>query len=611
DISGSNLITMRKQVAKTIGVSFEKLQSIMEPVERIYAIADHTRCLAYMLGDCIVPSNAQEGYLARLVIRRTLRMMNEIGMDKKLSDLIETQMKIIGADTFEQKPAVIREIVANEIDKYNQTMQRGARIVQKLAENYKKQNTDIPLKELMTLYDSHGIPPEIVRDIALKEGTGVDLPDNFYSLVADLHSESDEEIKEDPYAGLRQRINALPQTRRLYYEQTSDTEFEAMVIDQFDDYIVLDQTLFYPEGGGQPADIGCLVSKDAMAKVLSTVKIGDVILHKIKGGEIKRGTPIKGVVDEDFRRTMMRHHTATHLLLHAAKEVLGAHVHQAGAQKGYDTSRIDLRHFRHISQEELNNIEIAVNRLVEANYHIDTEWEDRTKAEQKYGFCLYQGGVPPGKEIRVVKVAGDIQACAGTHCRNTGEIGPIKIIRVEHVQDGIERVEFAAGISAIRYMQKTESLLDKSSDLLSVQREVLPSSVERFFNEWKEQKKSIENLQKELVDLKIQSLTGEEINGITVAVYEVNATPKELVSIATNFANKGGVGLIAGGNETIHVVAASGISSVDAGEIVKTVCNILGGKGGGKPGLAQGVGNDKTQIQNALSAGKELITKFI
>ncbi|WP_042705745.1 alanine--tRNA ligase [Methanomicrobium mobile] len=616
DISGSNLITMRKEVARNIGVSYEKLQSIMEPVERVYAIADHTRCLAYMLGDCIVPSNAQEGYLARLVLRRTLRMMNEIGMDSQLYDLIETQMKTIGIESFEQEPSVIREIISNEIEKYNQTMQRGTRIVQKIAGTYKKQNSAIPLKELMTLYDSHGIPPETVRDIAKEENTEIDLPDNFYSLVADLHSESESEEKADPYAEIRQRINSLPATRRMYYEQTSDMEFDAMVIDSFDNYIILDQTLFYPEGGGQPADIGQLISPDSMVKIVDTMKLGDVILHKIKDGAatIKRGTHVKGILDEDYRKTMMRHHTATHVLLHAAKEVLGAHIHQAGAQKGYDSSRIDLRHFRHITQDELNRIELCANNIIVSNLPVSTEWEDRTKAEQKYGFDLYQGGVPPGKSIRIVKVAGDVQACAGTHCRSTGEIGSLKIIRVEHVQDGIERVEFAAGLSAIRYMQKTEDILDKSADTLSVQRENLPSSVDRFFTEWKDQKKSIENLQSQLVDLKMKSLTGEKINGVTVAVHEVDATPKELVAIATGFAKDGGIGLVAGGSagsDSIHVVCASGHKDVNAGEIVKTVCNILGGKGGGKPGLAQGVGSDRTQISNALNAGKELISKFL
>lgn len=611
DISGSNLIKMRKEVAKTIGVGFEKLQALMDPVERVYAITDHTRCLAYMLGDCIVPSNAQEGYLARLVIRRTLRMMNEIGLETPLSELIDKQMRIIGLDSFEQQPSVINEIIENEVAKYEQTMERGARIVRKIAGSYKGKPEPVPLKELITLYDSHGIPPEIVRDIAAEDSVEVDLPDDFYSVVADMHSESEEGVKEDPFAELRKRTDGLPPTKRLYYEQVADTEFDAMVIDAFDNYVVLDQTLFYPEGGGQPADIGRLLSENAMVKVVHTFKLGEVILHKIEGGEIRRGVQVKGVIDENFRLAMMRHHSATHVLLHAAKRVLGPHIHQAGAQKGFESSRLDLRHFKHITPDELKKIEIEANRIILENQKIVIEWEDRTTAEQKYGFDLYQGGVPPGKMIRIVKVSGDVQACAGTHCRSTGEIGCLKIIRVEHVQDGIERVEFAAGISAVIYMQKMEGLLDSSCQTLSVQRENLPSSVERFFSEWKDQKKEIEKLGNELGELRIESLSSEEIGGVFVAVHEVNASPKELLSIATKFANEGGVGLIAGGDERIHVVAASGTEKVSAADLVTKVCGLIGGKGGGKPGLAQGVGTDKEKLSDALVQGKNMISELL
>jgi alanyl-tRNA synthetase len=611
DISGSNLIKMRKEVAKTIGVGFEKLQALMDPVERVYAITDHTRCLAYMLGDCIVPSNAQEGYLARLVIRRTLRMMNEIGLEIPLNELIEKQMKIIGQGSFEQQPSVISEIIGNEVAKYEQTMERGARIVKKIAGSYRGKPEPVPLKELITLYDSHGIPPEIVRDIAAEDSVDVDLPDDFYSVVADMHSESEEGVKEDPFAELRKRTDGLPPTKRLYYEQVADTEFDAMVIDAFDNYVVLDQTLFYPEGGGQPADIGRLLSENAMVKVVHTFKLGEVILHKIEGGEIRRGVQVKGVIDENFRLAMMRHHSATHVLLHAAKRVLGPHIHQAGAQKGFESSRLDLRHFKHITPGELKKIEIEANRIIIENQKIVIEWEDRTSAEQKYGFDLYQGGVPPGKMIRIVKVSGDIQACAGTHCRSTGEIGSLKIIRVEHVQDGIERVEFAAGISAVVYMQKMDNLLDSSCLTLSVQRENLPSSVERFFSEWKEQKKEIEKLGNELGELRIEGLSSEEIGGISVAVHEVNASPKELLSIATKFANEGGVGLVAGGEDRIHVVAASGTEKVSASDLVTKVCGLIGGKGGGKPGLAQGVGTEKEKLSDALMQGKNMIGELL
>ncbi|HJX56962.1 MAG TPA: alanine--tRNA ligase, partial [Methanoregula sp.] len=478
DISGTNLYQLRKKVAAAIDISPEKLDKMITPIEKVYAVVDHTRCLAYMLGDCIVPSNVREGYLARLVIRRTLRMMNELNIQEPLADLVEEQTKIIGMTSFEQDISVVREIVDRETVKFASTLERGTRIVQKIAKSYKAKSQRVPLSEIMTLYDSHGIQPEMVRDIASKEGAVIDLPDNFYSMVADMHSESKKEVAEDKTSGYSGRIAGLPPTRKLYYEQSSDIEFEAVVLDFFDGYAVIDQTLFYPDGGGQPADTGTLVSSDSMVRVDGVIKIGEVILHHITGGILRRGERVKGMVDEERRWSLMRHHTATHILLHAAKDVLGAHIHQAGAQKGSESSRIDIRHFKHITPEELRNIETKANRMIMESLPVEISVEDRTKAEQKYGFSLYQGGVPPGRDIRVVKVAGDIEACAGTHCRNTGEVGVIKIIRVEHIQDGIERIEFAAGVAAIFYMQHLEQIVASSAEILSVQPENLPSTVQ-------------------------------------------------------------------------------------------------------------------------------------
>ena len=193
DISGTNLYQLRKRVAATIDVPIEKLDRMITPIEKVYAVVDHTRCLAYMLGDCIVPSNVREGYLARLVIRRTLRMMNDLGVKASLGDLVEQQMQIIGNRNFEQDTVIIREIIDREVEKYASTLSRGTRIVQKIAKAYKSKTQRVPLKEVITLYDSHGIPPDIVRDIATKEGAVVDLPDNFYSLIADMHSEAAKE----------------------------------------------------------------------------------------------------------------------------------------------------------------------------------------------------------------------------------------------------------------------------------------------------------------------------------------------------------------------------------------------------------------------------------
>lgn len=607
DISGSNLFSLRKKVAAAIDISPEKLDKMITPVEKVYAIVDHTRCLAYMLGDCIVPSNVREGYLARLVIRRTLRMMNDFKMQDSLADLIEEQMKIIGMNKFQQDIAIVREIVDREVVKYADTLERGTRIVQKVAKTYKAKSERVPLSEIITLYDSHGIPPEMIKDIAAKEGAVIELPDNFYSQIADMHSESKKEAVVDKTAKYAERVQGLPPTKKLYYEQPEDIEFEAVVIDFFEGYAVLDQTLFYPEGGGQPADTGSLVGTESMARVDDVVKVGDVILHHISGGLLQRGERVKGMVDEERRFSLMRHHTATHILLHASKEILGAHIHQSGAQKGAESSRIDIRHFKHITPDELRKIEIAANRMVMANQPVEISVENRTKAEQLYGFSLYQGGVPQGKDIRVVKVAGDIEACAGTHCQSTGEIGMIKILRVEHIQDGIERIEFAAGTAAVYYVQHLEQITASSAETLSVQLENLPPTVTRFFTEWKDQKKEIERMSQRLVDLEIRTIRSETMGGISVVVKRIDLGQRELSTIATAISQKGGVALLASAGETARVVLASGDKRVDAGEIIGQVCSLLGGKGGGKLSMAQGGGPDVEKLDFALNVGRERI----
>jgi alanyl-tRNA synthetase len=307
------------------------------------------------------------------------------------------------------------------------------------------------------------------------------------------------------------------------------------------------------------------------------------------------------MIDEERRWSLMRHHTGTHLLLHAAKEVLGTHVHQAGAQKGSESARLDIRHFRHITPEELAKIEVVANRMVMADLPVYIRWEERARAEQKYGFDLYQGGVPPGQEIRVVQVDGEVQACAGTHCRSSGEVGAIKVIRVEHIQDGVERIEFAAGIAAIYYMQRIEGILGEAAAAVAVQPENLPPTVQRFFNEWKERGKEIERLQKELSIAKRDRLmdAAVRIGGVPVVVHHVQgASRKELVQLGTELAAQGAAAVITGSEngKNVSIVAASGDARIDAVAVGSEVWTALGGKGGGNPKLAQGTGSDPAQL---------------
>jgi len=527
-------------------------------------------------------------------------MMHDLDLEMDLADLVDLQMGIIGKEGFVQEDKVVREIVGREVERYRQTLERGTRIVQRIAGTYRKKNEPIPLAEVITLYDSHGIPPETVTDLAVKEGVEAEVPDDFYSRIADLHA-GEAHTTEDPLARYRDRTQELPPTRPLYYESPAEMEFEATVLDYFDGFAVMDQTLFYPEGGGQPSDTGTIVASEGISRVDSVVKLGEVILHQTKGGVLKKGERVKGKLDEERRLSLMRHHTGTHILLHAAKTVLGSHIHQAGAQKGSESSRLDLRHFKHITPEELSRIEVEANRMVMMDLPVYIRWEDRDKAEQKFGFDLYQGGVPPGKEIRVVQVDGEVQACAGTHCHSTGEVGAIKVIRVEHIQDGVERIEFAAGMAALYHMQRIEKLLSDTSAVLSVQPENLPSSATRFFTEWKEQRKEIERLKAKLAELELKEIQTENVNGHPVLVKRLDLAPKVLNVQAQKIAAQGGTAVLISGESTnAYVVGATGSNYINVAELVTDASKALGGRGGGSPQWAQGGGPKVEEIGPTL-----------
>ena len=327
---------------------------------------------------------------------------------------------------------------------------------------------------------------------------------------------------------------------------------------------------------------------------------------------LAKGDRVKGKVDMRRRLAHARHHTATHLVHDSAKRVLGKHIWQAGAQKSEDRARLDISHFKRITDAELKAIELEANRRVMELVPVETQFLPRTEAEKLFGFELYQGGVPPGKLIRVVRVGSDIEACAGTHVTNTGMIGMIKILRAERVQDGVERVEFAAGEAAVRASQARDDLLAGAAGILRVPNEQLPRTAERFFEEWKEQQKEIERLKEDLAAARLKTLVSEAetIDGLRVIVQKMgNADIDELLKAAALLAEEDCVALLGSGTgKLVAAVGQSGLSKgVKAGSIIKAAAKVLGGGGGGRPQLAQGGGPDTERLEEALAAGKEAI----
>jgi alanyl-tRNA synthetase len=417
----ANRLDARRRVAKLVGRDVAELDKVLIPIENAFAVADHTKCLSFMLSEGIVPSNIHEGYLARLLFRRVYRLLKMLGMSEKLYDIVDMQVDLWSKDYPHIKTMrdEILEMLKVEEEKFEDTLQRGEGMVKRIADELKaKKVSRMPEATLSELYDSHGLPPEIVKQAAEKEGVKVEVPENFYALVAKRHMQAakpSEEIETKAEKTMEAATEKLPPTEQMYYADAYKQEFTAKVLKVINkQYIILDRTCFYPEGGGQPADHGFLVFGDAKAEVVDVQKVGRVIVHKIQGVSAPgKGVRVKGVLDWDKRYALMKAHTATHLVNGAARRALGEHVWQHGTQKGVESTRIDISHYRRLSPEEIHKIETLANQAVLANMHVMIAWMPRNEAESRYGFRLYQGGAVPGKDIRVVKTGDwDVEACA-------------------------------------------------------------------------------------------------------------------------------------------------------------------------------------------------------
>ncbi|SFR35623.1 alanyl-tRNA synthetase [Halogeometricum rufum] len=600
----------RVDIADQLGVDADELTALLRPLEDIYAIADHCRTLAYMFGDGIVPSNVGTGYLARMVLRRTKRLVDNVGVDAPLDELVDMQAERLGYENRD----TIRDIVRTEERKYRETLERGTRKVETLADDYAGRDEPIPVEELIELYDSHGIQPDMVEEIAEERGARVDVPDDFYSLVADRHEgEGAAEAAEER----EDRLSDLPDTEKLYYDDQERTEFEAVVLDVLEREagydVVLDQTMFYPEGGGQPADHGTLSTDDTTVQV-TDVQIRDgVVLHRTDEDPGK-GEFVRGQLDVERRRRLMRHHTATHVVGYAARQVLGDHVRQAGAQKGTDRARFDITHYERITREEVKRIEQVANDVVMRNVPVKQEWPDRHEAEERYGFDLYQGGIPPGQNIRVISVGDDVQACGGTHVKRTGDIGAIKVLTTEPVQDGIERVVFAAGDAAIEATQRTEDALYDAAEVLDVNPEDVPDTAERFFTEWKERGKTIDRLKSELAEARAAAETEEtDVNGTPAVVQRLDGDADELRATANAIVGEGKVAVLgsaAGGSAQFVVGVPDGVG-INAGEVVGQLASRVGGGGGGPPDFAQGGGPNVDALDDVLAEAPDVLRQVL
>ena len=633
DVESLYSILSQRLVDSGLDVSVEELKRLTEPLSGIYAIPDHMHAICNMLGDGLVPSNAKAGYLVRMLSRRVCRMKDDLGLDVSLAELaahhIDTHLDYSG---FVQSREGTLAILTLEEQRYHEMLRKGEAAVRTALRDLPQDAKEAPDETLFRLAEERGLNPDMVASIA--NGAGWTQLGVRVGFAADMAARNAERTKAAASSRGHSELfesEDHPATSLDFYQDTSLTSFDASVLGCKElttgqlralnlssevsitptHSVVLDRTLFYPEGGGQLGDQGTL----GEANVADTRIENGVVFH-LTDGPVSGST--SGRVDWLRRRQLMDHHTAVHIVGGSARTLLGPHVWQAGSNKGERYARIDLTHYERLSRDELDSIEDYANDIIAADPTVDKIVLERAEADARFGFELYQGGPPKHSEIRIIRIGEyDVQACGGTHHDKAGEVGELRIIRASQVQDGVERLQIVAGETAREHARAQERLLAESSEVLGVSPDDLPGAVSRFFEEWKSQQKKIESLEAEIVRLRTSG-GGEdavEKEGIRYAVMEVGGDIKALMTMLAQLTRDpqkptlAVLGTRDGGGKLI-VARTEGTSAAekhDATKILRAISSHIDGGGGGSPTMAQGGGSNPDGIPAALDAARELL----
>jgi alanyl-tRNA synthetase len=473
-----------KKTAQALHEDLPELKRTVEEQAALYTIAEHTRGLLVAFNDGALPSNIGGGYNLRVLLRRCFNILQQNHWDISLYEVFEEHARYLHPQYRELKENLddIFNILDVEEKKYRKARIKVERELKKAISSRK-----IDQKKLIELYESHGVSPDLLREAADNAGIDFSIP-RFKEASSKSVTPEHTPSLFPPY-----------ETEQLYYSDEHIRTFTAEVVDVHDDHVVLDRTAFYPTGGGQEHDTGS-IEHDPVVRVF---KEGKTIVHQVEKSSLEKGQTVTCTINGQRRDTLTRHHTAAHLVNGAARLVLGNHVWQAGSHISESSGRLDITHYQTLSMEELDQIERQVNETVLKGLPVKKTLMDRRDAEKEFGFRLYQGGAVPGKVLRILHIPGfDVEACGGTHVDNTSEIGFVTLLGCEKISDAVLRLEFAAGLKALEYVQHDTHILQEICDIFRVEKSQLVKTGQRFFDEWKMKSKEIDSLKKELSQLK-------------------------------------------------------------------------------------------------------------
>jgi alanyl-tRNA synthetase len=605
--------------AKVLGVSDTDSKSLR-------VIADHIRSCAFLIADGVLPANEGRGYVLRRIMRRAIRHGNKLGAKAPFfHQLVAPLVEEMGAAYPElaEQQGLVERVLLKEEQQFARTLEHGMQLLEQAIGEL--EGEVIPGETVFRLYDTYGFPVDLTADVAREHGLGVDMEG--------FEREMDAQRERARAAGqfavdYNEQLRLEGSTVFNGYDSLEDrSEVVALLrdgeeVDQLSageaGVVVLKNTSFYAESGGQVGDQGRLCWDRGLFQVSDCTKEGGHHLHhgRVAEGVLKVGDRVVTEVDQARRQATALNHSATHLLHAALRRVLGEHVQQKGSLVDAERLRFDFAHFEALTPEQIEAVELLVNEQIRANTPVETELTSLEAARAKGAMALF--GEKYGAEVRVLTMGKgfSVELCGGTHARRTGDIGLLKIVAETGIASGVRRIEAVTGARALDWIRQQEQTLNEIAALLKGSRETVLEKVRGLNERVRQLEKEQERLSARLARAQSGELLDQvqEVKGVKVLAAKLDGIePKALRDLLDQLKQKLGSGVVVllteqeGRVSLIAGVTKDLTARIKAGELVRELASRLGGKGGGRPDMAQGGGSDPSAVPAALAAVPELV----
>ncbi|QNB45313.1 alanine--tRNA ligase [Thermanaerosceptrum fracticalcis] len=602
-------------------------------------IADHIRSCTFLVSDGVLPGNEGRGYVLRRILRRAVRFGKVLGIDEpfmyKLVPVVVDLMK--GAyPEIQDNMDYVAKIIRIEEERFHETLNDGLRLVQDIVKRLKEEGRDtIPGEEIFRLYDTFGFPLDLTQDIAEETGLRVDLA-GFNQAMEEQRKRARAARQEarawDLALTVTNLIGDAPATNFSGYGSLTgkvnilalikDGELVSAAHEGDEVYVVVPDTPFYPEGGGQVGDQGEILAPHGKIRITTTKKMpdGKIVHTGFVSGEVKSTDTVTMVVEASLRHATARNHTATHLLHKALQQVLGEHVHQAGSAVEPQRLRFDFTHFASVTSEELERIEDIVNEQILRALDVEALETSLSEAREMGAMALF--GEKYGDTVRVITI-GEFskELCGGTHVKNTSQIGLFKIISEAAIGAGLRRIEAVTGAEVLNYLRGCENHIKEISASLKTPAHEIQRRIQILQEDLKQKEKTIEQLEIQLARQQVNELMDRVITvkDVQVLVSRVQAGDMDsLRNMADMFRDKLSSGIVVLGAVTdgkVNLVATATKDVIPrgahSGNIIKEVAKITGGGGGGRPDMAQAGGKDVDKLDEALAQAPRIIENLL